>query len=95
MTGVCLDNFKERWGKESNKFRHTLIQKLQSRGVEPSYENCKNYFEGRIKPYKDPRSGIVSHIHIRDIIKNERRNKKRGTTRPMEKKYRHKKRRTK
>jgi hypothetical protein len=94
MTGVCLVNFKECWKKESNKFRQTLIQKVQCRGIEPSYENCKNYYEGRIKAYKDPRSDRVSHMHIRDIIKRKRRDK-RGTARPMEKRNRYKKRRTK
>ncbi len=94
MKGVCLVNFKSCWEKESNKFRHTLIQKVKSRGMEPTYKNCKNYFEGRIKAYKDPRSGRVSHIHIRDYIKQKRRDK-RGTTRPMEKRNRYKKRRAK
>lgn len=93
MKEQCLDKFKSSWEKESTKFRHTLIQKLQNKGVEPTYENCKDYYEGRIKPYKDTRSGDVSHIHIREIIKNERRKKRERTTRPMAKRHRHKKRR--
>jgi len=93
MMEQCLVNFRKCWEKESNKFRHTLMQKLINRGKKPTYENCKDYFQGRIKAYKDPRSDRVSHIHIRDIIKAKRRDK-RGTARPMEKRNRYKKRRT-
>jgi hypothetical protein len=89
-----MDKFRSNWNKESPKFRQTLQQKLMVRGVEPTYDNCRNYWYGRIRPYKNPR-GNVEHMHIRDIKiaeKRERRNKN-GPTRPMAKRHRHKKRR--
>jgi len=92
MTEQCLVNFRACWNKESKKFRQTLIQKLQCRGVEPTYKNCKDFYYGSIKAYKDPRNGIIEHIHIKDIIKNKRRHSNNGTTRPMAKRDRYKKR---
>ena len=88
----CMDRFASNWNKESPKFRQTLQQKVMVRGMEPTFDNCRNYWNGKIRSYKDTRTGNVEHMHIKDILINKRRNKY-GTSRPMENKHRKKNRR--
>jgi|19_taG_2_1085344.scaffolds.fasta_scaffold47648_3 hypothetical protein len=92
MTERCMDRFALNWNKQSPKFKQTLQQKLISRGVEPTFKNCRAYWNGKIRPYKDTRTGQVRHLHIRDIIINKRRFKN-GPSRPMANQNRRKKRR--
>jgi len=92
MKGKNLDRgfFNRCWNKESPKFRQRLCQKLMNKGVEPTYNNCKSYWFGSIKPYKHPKTGSVEHLHIKVIRKRRRIY---GPTRPMENQNRNKKRR--
>ena len=81
------DFFNKCWDKKSSKFRHTIYQKVVNKGIEPTFLNCKRYWYGLIKPYKNPKTGNVEHLHVKEIKKRRRIY---GTTRPMENKYRKK-----
>ena len=50
------------WEKESSKSRHTIMQKLVNKGIEPTQINCYEYWMGYIKPWKDTR-GDVTHLN--------------------------------
>ena len=90
MTELCLDEFERCWNKPSLKFKHSIRQKVANKGINPTFENCRNYWNGLIKPFVYPKSGRVVHLHVRDIKKRRRIY---GTTRSMENKYRKKNRR--
>ena len=51
------------WEK-AGKTKCRLISKVEQRGLEATYENCKDYYLGMIKPYRDIR-GNVEHLHKR------------------------------
>ena len=87
MTDKCLDNFKKMWDKPNPKFKHTIVQKVANKGLEPTFENCMNYWLGLIRPYIYPKSGKVEHLHVAELNK---RRKLYGTTRSMENKHRKK-----
>tara|TARA_Y100001963_G_C6504010_1_gene319122 strand:+ start:220 stop:492 length:273 start_codon:yes stop_codon:yes gene_type:complete len=48
--------------KKAGKMKCRLVSKVKQRGVEPTYENCKDYYLGMIKPYRDIR-GNVTYLH--------------------------------
>ena len=82
--------FENIWNKMSKKSRQTIYQKVTNRGLEPTYEVCKEYWLGNIQPYKSPKSGNVVHIHIKDMKKRKRLDE--NSTRTMENNNRHKRR---
>lgn len=41
------------WNKESPKSRQVIIQKVICRGLEPTKENCRDYYMGYIRPFND------------------------------------------
>ena len=83
----CMDEFERCWNKPSRKFRHTIVQKVANKGLEPTLENCRNCWLGLIKPYIYPKSGRVENLHIAEIKKRRRIY---GTPRTMENKHRKK-----
>ena len=87
MDKCSADFFDRCWNKENPKFRQRISQKMKNKVLEPTQENCRNFWLGLIKPYKFPKSGRVIHLHLKDIRKRRRIY---GTTRTMENKYRKK-----
>ena len=41
------------WNKESPKSRQVIIQKVICRGLEPTKENCRDYYMGYTRPFND------------------------------------------
>ena len=41
------------WNKESPKSRQVIMQKVICRGLEPTKENCRDYYMGYIRPFND------------------------------------------
>ena len=41
------------WNKESPKSRQVIIQKVICRGLEPTKENCRDYYMGYIRPFNN------------------------------------------
>jgi len=56
------DSFDIIWKKQSPKSRQKIMQKLICRGLEPTKENCRDYWMGYIKPFPDGR-GEVFHCN--------------------------------
>ena len=89
--GQCLDEqFQNIWDKK-NKSRQRLMDKVKQRGMNPTYENCMNYFTGQIKWVMNSKNGNGEHMNVntkayRRIVY--------GTTRSMADKYRKKNRKT-
>ena len=50
------------WGKEATKTRDSIKQKLINKGIEPTQQNCYEYWMGYITPWKDTR-GNVHHLN--------------------------------
>ena len=50
------------WNKESPKSRQKLMQKLICRDIEPTKENCRDYWMGFIRPFPNGR-GDVFHCN--------------------------------
>ena len=61
MKGTHFENI---WRK-ANKMKHKLMAKVKQRGLEPTYDNCKAYYLGIIRPYRDGR-GEVYYLHKRN-----------------------------
>ena len=86
------EQFNKIWAKgKSNKTVQSLMQKVTIRGLEPTEDNCRDYYMGYVRYYKNELSGIEYHINPRKnkiIMKqlkrsrnaknNQRRNKGRG-----------------
>lgn len=89
--GQCLDEqFQNIWDKK-NKSRQRLMDKVKQRGMNPTYENCMNYFTGQIKWVMNSKNGNGEHMNVntkayRRIVY--------GTTRSMADKYRKKNRKS-
>ena len=49
------------WNKESPKSRQKLMQKLICRDIEPTKENCRDYWMGYIRPFNI--RGTVIHCN--------------------------------
>tara|TARA_R100000963_G_C4630247_1_gene95525 strand:- start:9 stop:365 length:357 start_codon:yes stop_codon:yes gene_type:complete len=47
------NDFDVIWNKESPKSRQKLMQKVICRGLEPTKENCRDYWMGYIRPFND------------------------------------------
>ena len=41
------------WNKESPKSRQVIMQKVICRGLEPTKENCRDYYMGYTRPFND------------------------------------------
>ena len=41
------------WNKESPKSRQVIMQKVICRGLEPTKENCRDYYMGYIRPFNE------------------------------------------
>ena len=41
------------WKKDSPKSRQVIMQKIICRGLEPTKENCRDYWMGFIRPFND------------------------------------------
>ena len=53
------------WNKESPKSRQKLMQKLICRDIEPTKENCRDYWMGYIRYYINPITGHGRHVNPR------------------------------
>ncbi len=73
------DTFDRIWAKGKNgKMRMRLMAKCVQRGLEPTEENCRDYWMGYIRYYKDGYSGKEYHINPRknkSIMKSLRRSR--------------------
>ena len=71
--------FDRIWAKGKNgKMRMRLMAKCVQRGLEPTEENCRDYWMGYIRYYKDGYSGKEYHINPRknkSIMKSLRRSR--------------------
>ena len=47
--GQCLDEQFERIWNKNGKTRCRLRDKVRTRGLQPTDENCKDYYTGQIK----------------------------------------------
>ena len=56
------DAFLRIWGKEADKTRNSIKQKLVNKGIEPTQINCYEYWMGYITPWEDTR-GDVKHLN--------------------------------
>ena len=53
------------WNKESPKSRQVIMQKVICRGLEPTKENCRDYYMGYIRYYVDGWTGQGHHLNPR------------------------------
>ena len=49
------DTFDIIWNKKSPKRKDQIMQKLICRGIEPTKENCRDYWMGYLRPFTDDR----------------------------------------
>jgi len=60
------EQFNRIWAKgKSNKTVQSLMQKVTIRGLEPTEDNCRDYYMGYVRYYKNDISGQVYHINPR------------------------------
>ena len=60
------EQFNRIWAKgKSNKTVQSLMQKVTLRGLEPTEDNCRDYYMGYVRYYKNDISGQVYHINPR------------------------------
>ena len=73
MTEEIKKPLNERWeaferiwvkGKE-NKMVQRLMEKVKIRGLKPNEENCRDYWMGYIRYYKDAHTGQDMHLNPR------------------------------
>jgi len=71
--------FDRIWAKGKNgKMRMRLMEKCKMRGLEPTEENCRDYWMGYIRYYVDGWTGQGHHVNPRknkSLMKQLRRNK--------------------
>jgi nitrate reductase beta subunit len=56
--------FENIWAK-NNKMKCRLQDWVRVRGLEPTYEICRDYWMGKIKAYLNPYTGNVEHLNTR------------------------------
>ena len=78
--------------KKAGKMKCKLRSKVQQRGLEPTYENCRDYYLGMIQPYRNVR-GNVMHLHKKHDRKIIWRMKNDGRTQSVPRHNKPKKRR--
>ena len=60
------EQFNRIWAKgKSNKTVQSLMQKVTIRGLEPTEDNCRDYYMGYVRYYKNDISGQIYHINPR------------------------------
>ena len=55
------------WNKESPKSRQVIMQKVICRGLEPTKENCRDYYMGYIRPFNN-RGTFIHCNHMKSQI---------------------------
>ena len=77
--------FDRIWAKgKTHKMVQRLMSKCQLRGLEPTEENCRDYWMGYIRYYKDGWTGQGYHVNPRKnkiLMKQLKRNKNGNTRR--------------
>ena len=56
--------FENIWAK-NNKMKCRLQDWVRVRGLEPTYDICRDYWMGKIKSYLNPYTGNVEHLNTR------------------------------
>mgnify|MGYP003112712290 FL=1 len=88
------EQFNRIWKKgKTNKTVQSLMQKVSLRGLEPTEDNCRDYYMGYVRYYKDDLTNQTMHLNPRknkNVMKALRRNRI-AKTRRMEKNNRPKK----
>ena len=73
------EQFERIWKKgKTNKTVQSLMQKVSLRGLEPTEENCRDYYMGYVRYYKDDLTGRDMHLNPRknkSTMKSLRRNR--------------------
>ncbi len=60
------DAFDKIWAKgKQNKMVQRLMAKCVQRGLEPTEDNCRDYWMGYIRYYKDAHTGMEYHLNPR------------------------------
>ena len=89
-----FEQFDLIWKKgKTNKTVQSLMQKVSLRGLEPTEDNCRDYYMGYVRYYKDDLTGRDMHLNPRknkSTMKSLRRNRI-AKARRMEKNHRTKK----
>ena len=89
-----FEQFDRIWKKgKTNKTVQSLMQKVSLRGLEPTEDNCRDYYMGYVRYYKDDLTGRDMHLNPRknkSTMKSLRRNRI-AKARRMEKNHRTKK----
>ncbi len=80
--------------KKAGKMKCRLISKVEQRGLEATYENCRDYYLGMIKPYRNVRGDVV-YLHRKRDSKIIWRMENDGRTQSVQRQNKHKKRRFK
>ena len=77
--------FERIWIKgKNNKMVQRLMEKVKIRGMEPTEDNCRDYWMGYIRYYKDTWTGQDHHVNPRKnkvLMKQLKRNKYENETR--------------
>ena len=85
--------FDRIWAKgKTGKMRMRLMAKCVQRGVEPTEDNCRDYWMGYIRHYKDAWTGEDYHINPRKnktIMKKLKRNRSAAERNPRSKRRSH------
>ena len=79
------ETFDRIWAKgKTNKMVQRLQEKVKLRGLEPTEENCRDYWMGYIRYYVDGWTGKGYHVNPRknkQLMKQLKRNKNGNTRR--------------
>jgi len=67
--------FENIWAKNS-RMKCRLQDWVKVRGLEPSYDICRDYWMGKIKSYLNPYTGNVEHLNSRIEMKQINRLKR-------------------
>jgi len=78
--------------KKAGKMKCRIVSKVEQRGIEPSFENCRDYYLGMIKPYRNIK-GDVQYLHKKRDRKIIWRMKNDGRTQSVSRHNKSKKRR--
>ena len=89
-----LKQFNTIWEK-NNKMKNKIIDKVKVRGLDPTYEICKDYWMGKIRPFLNPYTGQTQHLNYRTQWKEIQRLRRDayGKSKRVSRPYKHKKRR--
>ena len=66
MNNDKWEQFIKIWAKgKNNSQRNALMQKVSLRGLEPTEENCRDFYMGYVRYYKNEWTGEEFHINPR------------------------------